>query len=100
MQFPTLANDATLQGWMVAVLTLRAIFEALINGPLADRLSRRWGLFLAKIVFLIGSIVQCSAVNIAMIFVGRFIAGLAIGQLSMVVPLYLSSLRLTIFVVV
>jgi MFS family permease len=27
-----------------------------------------------------------------MIFIGRFIAGLAIGQLSMVVPMYLSEL--------
>lgn len=77
---------------MVAVLTLGAMFGALINGPLADRLSRRWDLLLANIVFLIGSIIQCSAVNVAMIFVGRFIAGLARGQLSMVVPLYLSEL--------
>lgn len=91
-QFPTLAHDATLQGWMVAVLTLGAMFGALINGPLADRLSRRWDLLLANIIFLIGSIIQCSAVNVAMIFIGRFIAGLAIGQLSMVVPLYLSEL--------
>ncbi|TVY84653.1 MFS glucose transporter mfs1 [Lachnellula suecica] len=91
-QFPTLANDAGLQGWMVAVLTLGAMFGALLNGPIADRISRRWDLLLANIIFLVGSIIQCSAVNIPMIFIGRFIAGLAIGQLSMVVPLYLGEL--------
>ncbi len=65
---------------------------ALVNGPIADRLSRRWSILLANIVFLIGSIIQAAAVNIPMIFIGRFIAGLSIGQLSMVVPLYISEL--------
>ncbi|KAI8300704.1 Major facilitator-type transporter ecdD [Colletotrichum sp. SAR11_59] len=91
-QFPTLANDATLQGWMVAVLTLGAMVGALVNGPIADALSRRWTILLANIIFLIGSIIQAAAINVPMIFVGRFIAGLSIGQLSMVVPLYLSEL--------
>ncbi|KAF8854257.1 sugar transporter [Acephala macrosclerotiorum] len=90
--FPLLANDATLQGWMVAVLTLGAMFGAFVNGPIADRISRRWDLLLANGVFLVGSVIQCAAVNIPMIFIGRFIAGLAIGQLSMVVPLYLGEL--------
>lgn len=65
---------------------------ALVNGPIADRLSRRWSILIANIIFLIGSIIQAAAVNIPMIFIGRFIAGLAVGQLSMVVPLYISEL--------
>ncbi|KAK1467991.1 sugar transporter [Colletotrichum cuscutae] len=91
-QFPTLSEDATLQGWMVAVLTLGAMVGALVNGPIADALSRRWTILLANIIFLIGSIIQAASINIPMIFIGRFIAGLSIGQLSMVVPLYLSEL--------
>jgi MFS family permease len=91
-QFPTLANDPTLQGWMVAVLTLGAMFGAFVNGPITDRISRRWDLLLANAVFLVGSIIQCAAANVEMIFIGRFFAGLAIGQLSMVVPLYLGEL--------
>jgi sugar porter (SP) family MFS transporter len=77
---------------MVSVLTLGAMVGALVNGPIADRLSRRWSILLANVVFLIGSVIQCAAQNVAMIFVGRFIAGLSIGQLSMVVPLYISEL--------
>ncbi|RMY35803.1 hypothetical protein D0866_04357 [Hortaea werneckii] len=87
--FPLLSSDATLQGWMVSVLTLGAMFGALINGPICDRFSRRWSLLYATIVFNIGSILQAAAYNISMIFVGRCIAGIAIGMLSMVVPLYL-----------
>lgn len=65
---------------------------ALVNGPLADRLSRRWDILLANIIFLIGSVIQAAAVNIPMIFVGRFIAGISVGQLSMCIPLYISEL--------
>ncbi|KAL4799974.1 general substrate transporter [Aspergillus venezuelensis] len=91
-QFPTLSSDSTLQGWMVSVLTLGAMFGALINGPIADALSRRWSILLANGIFLIGSIIQAASVNIPMIFVGRFIAGLAVGMLSMVTPLYISEI--------
>ncbi|KAJ5287888.1 Major facilitator-type transporter ecdD [Penicillium angulare] len=91
-QFPMLASNSTLQGWMVAVLTLGAMVGALVNGPIADRISRRWSILLANIVFLIGSIIQAAAQNIVMIFIGRFIAGLAIGGLSMVIPLYISEM--------
>ncbi|KAG7050138.1 sugar transporter [Colletotrichum scovillei] len=91
-QFPTLSEDATLRGWMVAVLTLGAMVGALVNGPIADALSRRWTILLANIIFLIGSIIQAASINVPMMFIGRFIAGLSIGQLSMVVPLYLSEL--------
>lgn len=77
---------------MVSVLTLGAMVGAFLNGPIADRISRRWSILLANVIFLIGSIIQAAAVNIAMIFIGRFIAGLAIGGLSMVVPLYISEL--------
>ncbi|KAJ5784555.1 Major facilitator-type transporter ecdD [Penicillium pulvis] len=94
-QFPLLASNSTLQGWMVAVLTLGAMVGALANGPIADRLSRRWSILLANGIFLVGSIIQAAAKNIAMIFVGRFIAGLAIGGLSMVIPLYISELAPT-----
>ncbi|KAL1618805.1 hypothetical protein SLS56_010364 [Neofusicoccum ribis] len=90
--FPTLASDPTLQGWMVSVLTLGAMVGALLNGPIADRLSRRWSLLAANVIFLCGSAVQCAARTTAHIFVGRAVAGVAVGMLSMGVPLYLGEL--------
>lgn len=77
---------------MVSVLTLGAMVGAFINGPTADKFSRRWSLLFANIVFLVGSIIQAAAQTTAEIFVGRFIAGISIGMLSMGVPLYLGEL--------
>ncbi|KAJ6036514.1 hypothetical protein N7540_000793 [Penicillium herquei] len=90
--FPKLASDAGLRGWVVSIMTLGAMCGAFINGPISDRLSRRWSILLANIIFLIGSVIQCSAQNLSMLFVGRFIFGTGIGMLAMVCPLYLSEL--------
>ncbi|PIG89912.1 MFS monosaccharide transporter [Aspergillus arachidicola] len=71
-----------------------AWFGSLINGPIADRLGRKLSMNVAVVIFVIGSAIQCSAVNIPMLFVGRAIAGLAVGQLTMIVPLYISEVSI------
>lgn len=75
---------------MVSILTLGAMFGAFANGPIADRFSRRWSILYANIIFLIGSAIQAGAQDMPMMFISRFITGVSIGMLSMVVPLYLS----------
>jgi MFS family permease len=105
-RFPRVFSDSGFKGWFVSTLLLGKSFPdglrvqtniypaawlgSLINGPLSDRVGRKVSINLAVIVFVIGSAIQCAAVNIPMLFVGRAIAGLAIGMLTMVVPLYIS----------
>jgi MFS family permease len=48
--FPNVYTDATLKGWVVAVLQLGAWLGALINGPLADRISRKYSISVAAFV--------------------------------------------------
>jgi MFS family permease len=62
----------------------------LVNGPVADRLGRKLSINLAVVIFVIGSVFQCVAANLPMIFAGRAVAGFAVGMLTMVVPLYIS----------
>ena len=47
----------------------------------------------AVVIFVIGSAIQAGAVTTAMIFVGRAIAGIPVGMLTMVVPQYMSEVR-------
>ncbi|KAJ9303750.1 hypothetical protein DTO217A2_6762 [Paecilomyces variotii] len=89
-RFPHIYTDSGFKGWFVSTLLLAAWFGSLINGPLADRIGRKLSINIAVIIFVIGSAIQCGAVNIPMLFVGRAIAGVAVGQLTMVVPLYIS----------
>ncbi|TFK27138.1 sugar transporter [Coprinopsis marcescibilis] len=81
-------KNPAMKGWLVAILELGAWFGVLLTGYLADKLSRKYTIILAVIVFCIGVVVQTAAFTPAPIFGGRFVTGLGIGSLSMAVPLY------------
>ncbi|PFH53022.1 hypothetical protein AMATHDRAFT_79415 [Amanita thiersii Skay4041] len=81
-------NDPGTKGWLVSILELGAWFGVLVTGPLADRLSRKYTIVLAVVVFCVGVIVQTAAMAPPSIYGGRFVTGLGVGSLSMVVPLY------------
>lgn len=85
--FPTLTGS-TIQGWLVSALELGAWAGALFNGYLADRISRKYSMLVAVIVFTLGTGLQTGAQNPAMLFAGRVIGGIGIGMFSMVIPLY------------
>ncbi|KAL1719859.1 general substrate transporter [Schizophyllum commune] len=78
------------KGILTAVLELGALIGALGAGVLADRYSRRHSIFIACLIFLIGSLFQCLARSLFDLFVGRAIGGVAVGALSMLSPLYIS----------
>ncbi|KAF5342615.1 hypothetical protein D9611_001585 [Ephemerocybe angulata] len=80
--------DSGKKGWLVAILELGAWVGVLATGYLADKLSRKYTIVLAVIVFIVGVIVQTAAYTAASIFGGRFVTGLGVGSLSMAVPLY------------
>ncbi|KAA1467576.1 general substrate transporter [Dentipellis sp. KUC8613] len=80
------------QGLMTAVLELGCLFGALGSGILADRISRRWSIVLACVVFCVGSGFQCWATSLSQIVLGRAIGGLGVGSLSMLSPLYMAEI--------
>ncbi|KAI9057302.1 general substrate transporter [Trametes sanguinea] len=81
-------NQSGTKGWLVSILELGAWFGVLCTGYLADKLSRKYTIVLAVIIFCIGVIVQTCAFEPSSIFGGRFVTGLGVGSLSMAVPLY------------
>ncbi|KAL5525502.1 hypothetical protein ACEPAG_6838 [Sanghuangporus baumii] len=81
-------SDTGKKGWLVSILELGAWFGVLCTGYLADKLSRKYTILAAVVVFCIGVIVQTAAFHASSIFAGRFVTGLGVGSLSMAVPLY------------
>ncbi|KAJ8521922.1 hypothetical protein ONZ45_g1444 [Pleurotus djamor] len=81
-------DDTGIRGWLVAILELGAWFGVLNTGYLADKLSRKYTIVVAVIVFCVGVIVQTCAKDMSYIYGGRFVTGLGVGSLSMAVPLY------------
>ncbi|KAH9922482.1 general substrate transporter [Fomitopsis serialis] len=57
-------------------------------GSFADTFGRRLTILAGCIVFLIGGAIQTAAQNIGYMYGGRFLAGMGIGMLAMLAPLY------------
>lgn len=55
-----------------------------------DRFGRKFTIQMGASICLVGAILQAAATNLAMILVGRILAGWAVGLMSMSVPVYQS----------
>ncbi|THV55895.1 hypothetical protein BGAL_0002g00500 [Botrytis galanthina] len=82
--------DQSRKGWLTSILELGAWLGALLSGFMAEALSRKYGILIATAVFIIGVIVQATAISAghSAILGGRFITGMGVGSLSMIVPMY------------
>ncbi|KAG7664396.1 uncharacterized protein J8A68_002069 [[Candida] subhashii] len=76
---------------IVSILSAGTFFGALIAPLLSDRIGRRWTLILSTlIVFNLGVLLQTISTSIPLLVVGRCIAGLGVGLISAVIPLYIA----------
>ncbi|KAF6839163.1 quinate permease [Colletotrichum musicola] len=83
-------KNNTQKGWLTAILELGAWLGAVLSGFIAEVCSRKYGVLIATGVFIIGVIVQITSISGGheSILAGRFITGMGVGSLSMIVPLY------------
>lgn len=77
---------------IVAMLSAGTVLGALMSAPAGDRWGRRYSLVGAIGVFCIGAIFQVCAENVATLTVGRGVAGIGVGTVSVLVPLYQSEM--------
>ncbi|KAF2836996.1 general substrate transporter [Patellaria atrata CBS 101060] len=82
-------ND-TKKGWLTSILELGAWLGTLYSGFLAQILSRKWAILVNVTIFIIGVVIQATAITAGYqsILAGRFITGMGVGSLSMIVPMY------------
>lgn len=71
---------ADLEANIVTTLQCGCFVASLAAGVLADKLGRRYSLFVAAVLAMCGTIMQAAALgHLAPFFIGRFIAGLGVG---------------------
>lgn len=84
-------GDSSKMGWLTSILELGAWVGTLYSGFLAEILSRKYAILINVSVFIIGVVIQCTAAaggGHSAILGGRFITGMGVGSLSMIVPMY------------
>ncbi|KFY01241.1 hypothetical protein O988_02852 [Pseudogymnoascus sp. VKM F-3808] len=77
---------------VVSILSAGTFFGALAAAPLADQLGRRRALMIAVGVFSIGVTLQVASMALPLYVAGRFVAGVGVGMISVIVPLYQSEM--------
>lgn len=74
---------------IVSILSVGTFFGSLSAPFFSDTIGRKWTLIISTlIVFNLGIILQTASTNIALLCVGRAIAGGGVGLVSAVIPLY------------
>lgn len=77
--------NSTQTGFMVSILELGAWLGSWIIAYFADKIGRKHSIVLSTIVFLLGSSIQGGAQNVGYLLGGRFITGMGVGALSLLV---------------
>jgi MFS family permease len=79
-------------GTMVAILEVGAFVSSLVVGRIGDVLGRRRTILYGSLIFIVGGALQAFANGMPMMLLGRIIAGLGVGTLSTIVPVYQSEI--------
>lgn len=77
---------------MVAILEVGAFFSSLVVGKVGDIIGRRKTILYGSLIFLVGGAFQTLANGMPMMMLGRIIAGVGVGMLSTIVPVYQSEI--------
>ncbi|CAG8177155.1 unnamed protein product [Penicillium salamii] len=85
---PGLSDAAA--GGIISSYTGGAIVGSVLAPYISDYYGRRMVIFIGGLLATLGAALQGGAVTVAMLIAGRFIAGLAIGQMSATIPVYCS----------
>ena len=84
------AITSSQQSLVVSILSVGTFFGALFAAPTADILGRRWSVVLTVLIFAAGVAMQTGATALPLFVVGRVFAGLGVGMVSMLIPMYQS----------
>ena len=77
---------------MVAILEIGAFCSSLVVGKIGDIIGRRKTILYGSMIFFIGGALQSFASGMPMMLVGRITAGVGVGMLSTIVPIYQSEI--------
>lgn len=89
----TAYEKAQLLSNITSMVQMGSIFGALIAFFITDKIGRLWATRLLCLIWVTGIsifLASASTGNIGMVFAGRFIAGIGIGQTTVVAPTYLA----------
>ncbi|KAK4054522.1 hypothetical protein OIV83_001016 [Microbotryomycetes sp. JL201] len=71
--------DPVLRGLVVSLILPSSVITGIMAGSISDKISRKFTISLGGAIFALGSILSAASFNLAMLIVGRVVAGLGEG---------------------
>ncbi|KAF5350211.1 hypothetical protein D9758_007861 [Tetrapyrgos nigripes] len=84
------AISSSTESLVVSILSAGTFFGALAGAPIGDWIGRRYGIIIGCCVFNIGVAMQTASTAVPLFSAGRVFAGLGVGIVSCLVPMYQS----------
>nr|XP_018675986.1 PREDICTED: sugar carrier protein C-like [Musa acuminata subsp. malaccensis] len=84
--------DSQLLTLFTSSLYVAALLSSFLASTVTRMFGRKWSMFAGGITFLLGSAINCAAMNVLMLILGRVLLGIGIGFANQAVPLYLSEM--------
>ncbi|XP_057415600.1 probable polyol transporter 3 [Lotus japonicus] len=78
----------TQQEVLAGILNLCALVGSLVAGRTSDYIGRRYTIFLASVLFMLGAVLMGYGPNYTILMVGRCVGGLGVGFALMIAPVY------------
>ncbi|CAL0314440.1 unnamed protein product [Lupinus luteus] len=82
----------TEQEVLAGIINICALVGSLAAGRTSDYIGRRYTIFIASILFMLGSVFMGYGPNFPILLLGRCVAGLGVGFALMIAPVYSSEL--------
>ncbi|KAJ5676183.1 hypothetical protein N7462_009080 [Penicillium macrosclerotiorum] len=95
-QYKTYFNrpNSVMQGGITASMAGGSLLGSLVSSWTSDSHGRRDSLFIACIIWLVGSTLMCAVQNVAMLIVSRIMNGFAVGMLTSQGPILIAEISL------
>ncbi len=77
------------ESWITGSLLLGAVAGAAMSGFLADRIGRKWTLFVAGVIYTVAAVASGLTSSLLPLCIARGVLGLAVGTASFVAPMYI-----------
>jgi len=84
--------SAIRQAGITASMAGGSFLGSIVSGPTSDLLGRKPVLQLSSWIWVIGCAIQCSAINMTQLILGRIIAGFGVGFASSQAPVYVAEM--------
>ncbi|KAJ8946862.1 hypothetical protein NQ318_006772 [Aromia moschata] len=78
--------------WLASLMSLAALFSALVSAVVADRIGRKWCLVAFSVPMVASDILFLFSTSVAELYAARILVGIGVGSVWSIIPVYVAEI--------